>query len=143
MLDFLLEEINTEHMETSLDWLTDTMESATVAEPGALFIRTGSKKAETLTRHQADAVEGLLMLMNSDDWKGRFIVNILLSFRKGQREAPRDVQWSLNEAVSEFEIEVENARNIARDYSPLLETTYLVVGKGGEKAAVAQCGGRK
>lgn len=92
------------------------------AEPGALFIRAGAKKAEPLDSCQADAIEGLLMLMEADDWKESFVLGILSTFRDGMYCTPADVRWELEQAEVQFEFEVEIARNMARNYGPVLKS---------------------
>jgi hypothetical protein len=95
-------------------------------EQGALFFRVGAKEATALTRREAEAVEGLLMLMASDDWKRYFVIGILGSFLVGARETPADLFNDLTAAVKEFAGDVEQARRIARDYGPLLASAAPV-----------------
>lgn len=112
-------------------------------EPGALFIRASANKTEPLTCFQAEAIEALLMLMAAGDWKETFITGILLEFRRGSREAPADVLWDLEQAADQFETDIDTARQLARDYAPLLNTaapaceTRLFVGSGSNKPAAA------
>jgi hypothetical protein len=108
-------------------------------EAGAFFIRASAQRAEPLDSGSADIFEGLLMLLQTDDWKVPFVSNVLTAFRRGVRETPADVLMDLRQAAEQFEIHVEVARHIADNYSELLNAqgpasdVKLAVGSGVKK----------
>lgn len=120
---------------------SEETEHTTPPEPGALFLRVESKTVQPLTSFQAGAIEGLLSLMGSDDWKETFITEMLHAYRDGNRESPADVRWSLEQVTHQFEMELGVARSMYRDYRPLFQTeasgreVYVVVGSGIPQAA--------
>jgi hypothetical protein len=118
-------------------------------EPGAFFIRASTQKAEPLTCWQADILEGLALLLATDDWKVQFVSRILNEFRLGVREAPADILWDLRQAAEQFEINVKDARGIVDNYFELLDTkqpaseVQLVVGRGAKEPVKRPAGARK
>ena len=100
---------------------SEETEQTTPPEPGALFLRVESKTVQPLTTFRADVIEGLLSLMESDDWKSTFIANMLHGYRNGDRESPADVRWGLDQAAHQFEMELDVARSMYQDYRPLFQ----------------------
>lgn len=110
-----------------------------LTEQGALFIRTKSGIAESLSVQEAEAVESLIALLRSDDWKEQFIKYLLFEFREGRRASPADVLFHMRYAVDDFKLQPDGARDIACDYPAFLnpdarmEDTLTSVGKDGPK----------
>jgi hypothetical protein len=110
-----------------------------LTEAGALFIRTKSGITESLAVLEADAIEGLIALCRSDDWKESFIRYLLTEFREGLRASPADVLFHMRDAVDDFKMRLADARAVASDYpaflnpDALMSDTFTSVGSGAPK----------
>lgn len=89
-------------------------------KPCAVLYRTDTVAWYQLSKSEAEAVEGLLALCRSDDWKEPFIRYLLTEFREGRRAAPADVLFHMRDAVDDFKLQLDGARAIAGDYPEFL-----------------------
>lgn len=124
---------------------TFTLESespieTTKPDQDAVFFRAQSGIIERLSGLEADAIEGLIALSRSDDWKSSFVKYLCCDYRDGRRAAPADVIHALQDSLDDFRSQVGEAVGIARDYPVFLDPdsdiskTFTVVGIPAERS---------